>query len=665
MRRILFLLSLCVFFQGNILAQNAKPKVIPELQKWQGGEGFFEFSLKTKLSVHNNHKALQPYIDQFSKEISEEYHLQTGKSNIVQFSIGAKHLPDEGYIIDIKSNKIEVVAPNHKGVFWATRTLLQMFENGGMKLPVGKIEDYPDYPNRGFMLDTGRKFFTMDYLEKYVKLLSYYKFNEFQIHLNDNGFPVFFNNDWNKTYSAFRLESETYPGLTAKDGHYTKEQFRNLQKMGMLYGVNVIPEIDIPAHSLAFAHYMPELGSDKYGKDHLDLYNPKTYEFVDALYKEYISGNNPTFIGPDVHIGTDEYDKKETEKYREFTDKYLKYIQKLGKNVRMWGSLRWMKGNTPVTSDNVIVNAWSHDWTDPFQSEKEGYKIINTCDSWLYIVPAAGYYRDFLDEKWLYETWKVEQINSKETMPDGSKALLGAMFAVWNDHVGNGISQQDVHYRTLPAMKVLSQKMWKKKTDIPFDEFKKLADGMNECPTVNILGRLEKGKTHIFDLITKPNNITMDNNQKMAILSNNTYIETPISDISYNYTIAFDLNLSSHTKDESILFSSDYSKVFVVKQKLGYRIAFARDGYNYQFSTLIPYDTWTNIEITADYKSTSLSVLGKKEILGAIKQEFINSKNNRKSYMYYQQTLMFPMKYIGGKDNNSFDGKIKNITVIK
>ena len=64
---------------------------------------------------------------------------------------------------------------------------------------------------------------------------------------------------------------------------------------------------------------------------------------------------------------------------------------------------------------------------------------------------AAGYYRDFLDTKWLYEQWRVGQVNPKEELPEGNPGLLGGMFAVWNDHCGNGVSQQDVPFRTFPA----------------------------------------------------------------------------------------------------------------------------------------------------------------------------------------------------------------------
>ena len=134
--------------------------------------------------------------------------------------------------------------------------------------------------------------------------------NEFQIHLNDNGFPQFFGDDWNRTYAAFRLESERFPGLTAKDGSYSKQEFIDLQRMGLEYGVRIIPEIDIPAHSLAFAHYKPEIASRKYGMDHLDLYKKETYQFVDSLLDEYLSGDNPVFIGACTSVPTNITRKK-------------------------------------------------------------------------------------------------------------------------------------------------------------------------------------------------------------------------------------------------------------------------------------------------------------------------------------------------------------------
>ncbi|MFJ1365434.1 family 20 glycosylhydrolase [Capnocytophaga canimorsus] len=664
---------------------NSAPQVIPSIQQWEGKTGYFTFSENTPLIVDKNFPQLESYISVFSNDLQSLYNfkaavtLAQAKPQSIFFTLSSKTtIPEEGYRINIDENII-VTASSTKGIFWATRTLLQMLENGGNRIPKGIINDFPMYSHRGFMLDVGRKFFTIDYLRDYIKILSYYKINEFQIHLNDNGFKVFYNDDWDKTYSAFRLQSDIFPGLAAKNGHYTKDEFRDLQKMGMLYGVNVIPEIDVPAHSLAFTHYKPEIGSDKYGKDHLDLYHPETYKFVDALYAEYLSGENPVFVGADVHIGTDEYDKGESEKYREFTDRYLKYIQKLGKNVRMWGGLRWLKGETPVHSENVVVNAWSYDWVDPELSLKEGYKLISTCDTWLYIVPAAGYYRDFLDEKWLYEEWTPEKVNRKETLPEGTKGLLGGMFAVWNDHCGNGISQQDVHIRTLPAVKVLSEKMWKRNTSVNFDTFKKLSDRMGEAPQVNLSGKVAS-KTNLvmhYALNSKKEKDLSENgynelqrnkigiskkDNSLVFKSEESFIKTPILEIGYDYRVDFNLFLSPKTIDDTILFEGRNSKVIIKKEGNQFQIGFSRDGYTYYFAEKFNFEKWYELGISGDYKGTSLYVNGKQSERLEGKT---HSTNNGKNKIYIQQTLVFPLQYIGSSNQKSFQGKVKNLKVIK
>ena len=128
----------------------------------------------------------------------------------------------------------------------------------------------------------------------------------------------FFGHDWSKTYAAFRLESDTYPGLAAEDGYYTKREFIDLQKLAENLYVEIIPEIDAPAHTLAFTHYKPEIGSKEYGMDHLDLFNPETYKFMDGLFEEYLEGDEPVFRGKKVHIGTDEYSNKKKDVVEKF-----------------------------------------------------------------------------------------------------------------------------------------------------------------------------------------------------------------------------------------------------------------------------------------------------------------------------------------------------------
>ena len=120
--------------------------------------------------------------------------------------------------------------------------------------------------------------------------------NCFQIHLNDNGFKKFYGNDWSQTPAAFRLESTVFPGLATEGAHYSKKEFVELQMLAEQYGVTVLPEIDVPAHSLAFTRYKPEIASKEYGEDHLDLFNPETYLFLDSLFAEYLGGENPVGV---------------------------------------------------------------------------------------------------------------------------------------------------------------------------------------------------------------------------------------------------------------------------------------------------------------------------------------------------------------------------------
>ena len=656
MKKIFILFSLFVICLV-VAAQNPCPQVIPALQQWKGAKGSLSLPTQGNIIINpSNEEALASTAFILMEDLKElmgwEYTISTGKAkkNGIYLSLSEpdEQLDKEGYTLSI-TNKVSIESPTTQGVFWGTRTLLQMLHHQKAKLMKGIARDWPEFPNRGFMLDVGRKFFTLDYLKQQIKVLSFYKMNEFQIHLNDNGFPQFFDNDWNKTYAAFRLESECFPGLTAKDGSYTKKEFTELQRMGMEYGVNIIPEIDIPAHSLAFAHYKPEIGSKEYGMDHLDLYKEETYKFVDALLDEYLSGEEPVFVGSDVHIGTDEYNKKEAEQYRYFTDRYLKYVASYGKTPRMWGGLKWLPGKTPVQAKGVTVNAWSYDWVDPEVSIKEGYRLINTCDTYLYIVPGAGYYREFLDHQWLYEKWTPWMMNRKQTLPVGTPGVLGGMFAVWNDQCGNGISEQDVYYRSFPAIQVLAERMWKgdNQKEVPFTEFEILCQSMLEAPGVNLLGRIEKETSFVEE----------------KTLTGKESIETTLAEVGYPYTISFSICPDEKPNISGILFQGPHSTVYTNWENTG-RIAFTRDGYAFSFgSFILPEKEWTDITIKGDWKGTSLYVNGKlQERLEGRKKRVYNPKYDRLESMPIQETLIFPLKYIGDKING-FKGKIKNITI--
>lgn len=636
---ILFLF--CAFIL-NLNAQE-KPFVIPELKEWKGGNGYFIPTGEARIVYTDStlREIAEQFAQDYQKMFSVRLNVSDRKAQKGDFVLSLKkdrELGKEGYTIDI-DKQVNISAPKAIGVYWATRTLLQIAEQSdNRQLPQGTIRDYPDYAMRGFVIDCGRKFIPMDYLCDMVKILSYYKMNVFHIHLNDNGFKQYFNHDWDKTYAAFRLECETFPGLTARDGYYTKQEFIHFQEEAEKQFVEIIPEIDAPAHTLAFSQYKPKIGSKEYGMDHLDLSNPETYAFMDALFKEYIGGENPVFRGPKVHIGTDEYSNKDpnvVEQFRAFTDHYINYVEKFGKQAFVWGALTHANGKTPVKSDNVGMYAWYNGYAEPKEMVKQGYKLVSIPDGLVYIVPAAGYYYDYLNTEYLYNHWTPAHVGDV-VFEEKDPAILGGMFAVWNDHVGNGISVKDIHHRVFPALQTVAVKTWSSSVSIPYAQFDSLRKKLSEAPDVNQLARIGKEPGLVYEADEV-----------------HCGMQLPYPEIGYNYTITFDLE-AAQERFGTELFRSP-NAVFYLSDPVSGQFGFSRDGYLNTFR-FRPYpQEKVHIKIAGDNVSTSLFVNNRLVERLDIQKRYFNAG---KDSMNYVRTLVFPLHKAG-----DFKSRITNLKV--
>ncbi|CDA44787.1 glycosyl hydrolase family 20 [Prevotella sp. CAG:5226] len=663
-KKILALAACCMLSAGALWADiNPKPFVVPELKTWSGAEG--QTALSGRIVVKNAKlKAVAAalaadYKEMFGKELTIVNGATKGGDVVLSLKKN-KALGDEGYTMNVGS-AVEITAATERGAFWATRTLLQIAEqHKDGNLPKGKTTDVPEYKLRGFMIDCGRKFIPMSYLRDLAKIMAYYKMNTLQVHLNDNGFRQYFGGDWNKTQAAFRLECDTYPGLTAKDGSYSKQEFIDFQKLAEQNGVEVIPEIDAPAHSLAFTQYKNEIGSKEYGMDHLDLFNPETYKFMDGLWKEYIGGKNPVFIGKRVHIGTDEYSnakKDVVEKFREFTDHYIKYVESFGKQAVVWGALTHANGDTKVKNKGVLMDIWYNGYADPVEMKKQGYKLVSIPDGLVYIVPAAGYYYDYLNCQYLYEHWTPAVIGNK-TFEENDPMIEGGMFAVWNDHAGNGISTKDVHHRVYPALQTLAVKCWTgKDTKLPYAEFDSKRAELSEAPGVNELGRLGKPGSVVLEKATVNAGETLN-----------------AEEIGYNYAVTFTVD-GKQEANGTELFRSANAVVYLADPEQG-KLGFERDGYRNLFNYRIPAGEKHTITIEGTNKMTRLLVDGAvKEELGP-KTLYVMRDQDRAHYqvkgtytyepvvyqptdqIYYQRTLVFPLRKAG-----NFKSTITNLKV--
>ncbi len=654
----------CLLSVGALWADvNPKPFVIPELKTWTGAEGQTALSGRIVVKSSKLNAVAKALVADYKQLTGRKLTVATGaaKAGDIVLSVSKdKKLGNEGYTLRI-GNTVEIAAATEQGAFWGTRTLLQVSEQQkDGTLPKGSTVDVPEYQLRGFMIDCGRKFIPMSYLRNLAKIMGYYKMNTLQVHLNDNGFRQYFGNDWDKTSAAFRLECDTYPGLTAKDGSYTKQEFIDFQKLAAANGVEIIPEFDAPAHSLAFTHYKPEIGSKEYGMDHLDLFNPETYTFMDGLWKEYIGGKNPVFIGPRVHIGTDEYSnaKKEVvEKFRAFTDHYIKYVESFGKQAVLWGALTHANGETAVKSKNVIMDIWYNGYADPEAMKKQGYKLVSIPDGLTYIVPAAGYYYDYLNCQYLYDHYTPAVIGSK-TFEENDPDILGGMFAVWNDHAGNGITTKDIHHRVFPALQTLAVKCWTgKETKLPYAEFDQKRADLSEAPGVNELGRLGKPGTVVLE--------------KDAVNPGETL---SAEEVGYNYAVTFTVEGAAEEKGTE-LFRSDNAVVYLADPDQG-KLGFEREGYRNLFNYRIPAGEKHTITIEGTNKATRLLVDGQLKEELSPKTLYVMRDQDRAHYqvkgtytfepvvyqptdqIYYQRTLVFPLRHAG-----NFKSKVTGLKV--
>lgn len=663
--RSLLLALCCAMSLGTLQAEsNPKPFVVPELTSWTGAEGTVALSGRIVVKGKALKAVAKALADDYREMFGQELAIVSGSVKPGDIALTLKSdrtLGTEGYRLNIgQAVRIEALTP--QGIFWATRTLLQLTEQrADRQLPKGTAVDVPEYALRGFMMDCGRKYIPMSYLRNLTKMMAYYKMNTLQIHLNDNGFKQYFGDDWMKTQAAFRLECDTYPGLTAKDGSYTKQEFIDLQLLAEANFVEIIPEIDSPAHSLAFTQYKPELGSKEYGMDHLDLFNPDTYTFMDALFKEYISGPNPVFRGKRVHIGTDEYSnaKKEVvEKFRAYTDHYIRYVEQFGKQAMVWGALTHAKGDTPVKSDNVVMSCWYNGYANPTDMQKQGYQLISIPDGMVYIVPAAGYYYDYLNCQYLYDNWTPATIGEQQ-FADNDPSILGGMFAVWNDHAGNGITTKDIHHRLFPALQTLATKCWTgKHTSLPYAQFNMLREDLSEAPGVNESAR--HGKTGAVAL-------------KKATLSSEE--ELDLKEIGYNYAVTFTIDGRAEQKGTE-LFHSD-NAVFYLSDPQSGKVGFEREGYLNTFNYRIQPGKKATLTIEGDNHATRLFVNGRlQEELGPVTLYAMQGKDQvhyqvkeKNVYepvmyaptakMYYQRTLVFPLTKTGRFNSLITDLKVE------
>ena len=453
---VLFMVTSAFPAVSHAAETNSAPNVIPAVTEWAGGTGKFRVTADTRVVLENGaplSDAKKDVIRGFFKDmLFLDTDFASGPARAGDIVLGLsddEKLGDEGYTLDV-SESIVIRGRTEISLLYGVVTVIQSCYYDGY-VPCGSARDVPQYGIRSGMLDVARMWFPLDYVEEITRYFAWFKLNEIHLHINDNSA------DGN---GYFRLESDV-PGLTAKD-HYTKKEYREYQLRAREYGVKVVTEIDTPAHCKCFAKAVPQLMLDT---SHLNINKPETLRFVCDLWDEYLTGDEPVFVGDTVHFGTDEYPAGHNEEMRAYTDALMKHIRSRGYTTRFWGSFggSGFNGRTPVSGDSQC-NYWAVELSDHKVLIDMGYDIINTCGPILYCVPGGNGFADYFDIESLYKNWYVHYLGiyNGKRMAEDDPRLLGACFALWNDNAkpSNGYSMFEVFDRLRYQVCLVAEKAW-------------------------------------------------------------------------------------------------------------------------------------------------------------------------------------------------------------
>lgn len=379
---------------------------------------------------------------------------------------------EEGYELVIENDRVLIHGSGSRGMWWGTRTLLQQLILANSPLTPDHVHDSPAYETRGFLLDAGRKWYSLDFLKDLCTYASFFKLSEFHYHATDN-FPLSRgqNVTWNEVYSQFSLRPENpelLPLIQRENETLSRADFHDFQSHCAQRGITVIPEIDAPGHCLSITKWKPELALDQ--QDLLNLSHPDTLPLLKSIWSDFL----PWFQTKEVHIGADEYDATLADDYIGFVNEMSRFIRRThGKGIRIWGTDEPSKSTS--IDKNITIQHWQYGQSDPVALARDGYTLINSEDWWAYLslknkhipitpAPYPQFFNNsrvlnFADvEGWQWTPQLFNPVNRTE-QPDAG-TVKGAILAAWNDNGPEATTQLEAYYAIRNGIPVVASRAW-------------------------------------------------------------------------------------------------------------------------------------------------------------------------------------------------------------
>jgi len=484
------------------------PSIIPIPNEQLITKSVFELSSDTKLTYDESLKSVALFFKSYI-ENGSNIKLNTSSKNSIHFKIDTAISNNEGYQLKITSDKILISAKSQKGAFYAFQSLRQLlpihFEKSNnsnetqIAIQCLEINDAPQFEYRGMHLDVGRHFFSVDFIKKYINLMSMLKMNTFHWHLTeDQGWRIEIKK-YPKLQEIAAFRNETLIGHYSDQPHqfdgkkyggfYTQKEIKEVVKYASERQITIIPEIEMPGHSQAAIAAYPELGctgkqiavATKWGVFE-EIYCPKesTFKFLEDVIDEVAE----LFPGKYIHIGGDEAPKTrwkecahcqklikkeglkdEHELQNYFITRMEKYINSKGKQIIGWDEIlegglapnatvmSWRGTNGAVEAakqeHNVILTPSSHCYFDYYQSDNENEPL------------AIG---GFLPLEKVYSFNPIPEKLTKEE----SKYVLGAQGNVWTEYMQ---TPEKLEYMAFPRAIALAEVVWSSSKNKNYSDF--------------------------------------------------------------------------------------------------------------------------------------------------------------------------------------------------
>lgn len=509
MKRFVALTTLLVLLALVNFAQSNEINIIPKPRSIEAGSGNFTFNSETKLVATDklgkrNAEILAEYFQsRFGAKLKITSKPQKGNAIVFITAVPTTGIvPNaERYSLTVEKDFIQI-SGGERGQFYGIQSLMQLMraDTLGFDVPAVRINDSPRFPYRGMHLDVARHFQPVEFVKKYIDLMSQYKFNYFHWHLTED--------------QGWRIEIKKYPRLTEvgsqrpetvkernltpyigdgipHGGFYTQKEIKDVVEYAKARHITVIPEIELPGHASAALAAYPQFGCKANYQYKVqttwgifkEVYCPtdETFKFLEDVLEETIK------LFPDspyIHIGGDEVlkdhwkestfvqelkqkenlkDEHEVQSY--FVRRIEKFINSKGKKIIGWDEI--LEGGL---APNATVMSW-RGMKGGIEAAKSKHDVIMT--------PTDYVYFDYGQGDPAYEPLNIgsyvplEKVYSFEPVPkeltaDEAKYIIGGQANVWTEYMK---TQSAVEYMAFPRMLALAEVLWSRAEDRNYADF--------------------------------------------------------------------------------------------------------------------------------------------------------------------------------------------------